>query len=143
VRPPWRYNYKCSAAGAVKIRCADAFIDARHGAGRLMVFSGFQTTFRMVSGLLRTMGIPYAELDGGNVRELDGAQQAFRMGRAPVLLVNASFYGAGMNLECATDVVFMHRMEPHMEEQVVGRAQRPGRTTRLTVWSLVFQNEQP
>ena len=108
---------------------------------RIMVFSDFMETFRPIVAMLEQLDISYVQLDGGNVRALDAAQDAFTSGRADVLLVNSAFYGAGMNLQCASDVVFMHRMTPAMEKQVVGRAQRPGRIGRLGVWWLLHENE--
>lgn len=124
-----------------KIEALGELLKTKMKNGRIIVFSDFQATFNQAAILLRRLGLTYTELDGGNVRELDAAQQDFRSGRAQVLLVNSAFYGAGMNLECATDVVFMHCMAPHMEKQVIGRAQRPGRTCQLAVWSLLYKNE--
>lgn len=124
-----------------KIEALGVLLKTKMKNGRIILFSDFQATFKQAAILLRRLGLTYTELDGGNVRELDAAQQDFRSGRAQVLLVNSAFYGAGMNLECATDVVFMHSMAPHMEKQVIGRAQRPGRTCQLAVWSLLYKNE--
>jgi len=130
-----RSNHKIEALGVL--------LKKKMKNGKIIVFSDFQATFSLVVTMLQCLDMTYTELDGGNVRELDAAQQDFRSGRAQVLLVNSAFYGAGMNLECATDIVFMHSMAPHMEKQVIGRAQRPGRTCQLAVWSLLYKNEVP
>ena len=48
----------------------------------------------------------------------------------------------GLNLENIRQV---HVMEPYWHEirieQVIGRAQRPGRTSQLKVWNLLYENE--
>lgn len=113
----------------------------RDSSPRIIVCSKYDDSFRVVKQQLRQLNIAYADLDGGNVRELDAAQQDFRCGRKPILLINTEFYGMGMNLECAKDIVFMHQMKPYMMKQVLGRAQRPGRQCQLKVWSLLFGNE--
>lgn len=132
-------------SSANKIAALKVLLEARMQASpdsmRIIVFSDYQGTFKPVVAMLRQLGLAHTELDGGNVSALDAAQRDFRLGHAKILLVNSEFYGAGMNLECAKDVVFMHLMTPHMEKQVVGRAQRPGRTCQLAVWSLMFNNE--
>ena len=50
-----------------------------------------------------------------------------------VLMLNASNFGAGHNIECATHVITLHSMTAAMDHQVVGRAQRWGRTAPLQV----------
>ena len=108
---------------------------------RAIIFSSYDDTFKSVVRELREIGMEHVEFDGGNVAALDAAQREFVSGRKKVLLVNAAFYCAGMNLQAASDVVLMHRMEPATEKQVIGRAQRPGREGTLRVWSVRHQNE--
>ncbi len=125
-----------------KVAALEALLaDAGAGGRRVIVFSDYDDSFKPVVAMLRRTGTRHVELDGGSVRALDEAQLAFVSGRAPVLLVNSAFYSAGMNLECASDVVFMHSMAAATEKQVVGRAQRPGRVGRLRVWQLLYANE--
>ena len=50
-------------------------------------------------------------------------------------------YGSGLNLENSTDLIIMHKMKPEYEEQVIGRAQRPGRKGVLNVWKILYENE--
>ena len=47
----------------------------------------------------------------------------------------------GMNLENTTDVIFYHKTETVMYKQVIGRAQRPGRTSCLNVHNLLYLQE--
>ncbi len=57
------------------------------------------------------------------------------------LLINSKHYGSGINLENTTDVVLFHKFEDQMEKQVIGRAQRIGRTTPLNVWYFLNESE--
>jgi len=77
----------------------------------------------------------------GTDDQVDKSIEGFKMGKITVLLLNAQYFGAGMNLQIATDVVIYHRFTKEMEEQVIGRAQRLGRTTPLTVYYLLHDNE--
>ena len=56
-------------------------------------------------------------------------------------MLNAEFFGAGMNLQMTTDLVIFHRFKQEMEEQIIGRAQRLGRKTPLNVYYLIHENE--
>jgi hypothetical protein len=56
-------------------------------------------------------------------------------------MTNSSLYGCGMNLQNTSDIVLLHKTNVTMKEQVIGRAQRPGRTSQLKVWELLHGNE--
>ena len=58
-----------------------------------------------------------------------------------VLLINIYNYGSGMNLQCATDIVMFHKFDKSIEQQVIGRGQRLGRTQPLNIHYLLNQNE--
>jgi hypothetical protein len=57
--------------------------------------------------------------------------------RGAALLINCNGYGSGMDMSCATDLVIL-RSVPRLEEQVVGRANRPPRTTQLRIWKFEY-----
>lgn len=73
--------------------------------------------------------------------EYEDALLSFHKGSADALLINATAYGNGLNLQCTTDLVNMHAMPENLQVQVIGRAQRPGRQGQLVVWNLVHGNE--
>jgi len=56
-------------------------------------------------------------------------------------MLNAQNFGAGMNLQCATDIIMYHRFTREMEEQIIGRGQRIGRKGILNVYYLIHENE--
>lgn len=57
------------------------------------------------------------------------------------LMVNSKYAASGMNLENTTDVVIWHTMSKAKITQIIGRAQRPGRTMPLRVHFLAHPNE--
>ena len=57
------------------------------------------------------------------------------------LMVNSKYAASGMNLENTTDVIIWHSMDSSKIGQIIGRAQRPGRTLPLRVHFLAYPNE--
>ena len=56
-------------------------------------------------------------------------------------MLNSRFFGSGLNLENSTDIILYHSMTPEITKQVIGRAQRPGRTQPLNIWNLRYSDE--
>jgi SNF2 family DNA or RNA helicase len=65
----------------------------------------------------------------------------FKAGKYNVLFLNARNMGAGLNIECASHVMLFHRMSSELENQIIGRANRLGRTASLEVVYLIHENE--
>ena len=108
----------------------------------ILVFAMWTGMFDNIRDQLDESGVDYVTLDGGNRREIDKAVDKYKGQRGCVMLGNASSFGRGLNLEHTTDVVLLHSISSKDWSQVVGRAQRPGRTQRLRVWELVYEGEQ-
>ena len=60
-----------------------------------------------------------------------------------IVLLNAKYFGAGLNVQCTDEIIIFHRMSTDLEAQVIGRAQRIGRTTPLIINYLCYTNEYP
>ena len=109
---------------------------------KVIIFSDYSKIFNTITELLKENCMRYVELDGGNVKALDKILNEYKAsGGARVLMLNSAFYGCGMNLENTTDIIFFHKTDRIMYEQVIGRAQRPGRAERLSVHNLLYLNE--
>jgi len=108
--------------------------------GKFLLFANFPQTFDKIKAELEKKQITYKILKGttGLVKK---TTDDFRDGKIRVIMLNAKFFGAGMNLQMATHVVIYHRFENDLEEQVIGRAQRLGRTESLNVLYLIHDNE--
>ncbi len=108
--------------------------------GSFMVFANYAETFTKIEMKLIELGIPYHILKG-QATTVKKFIEDFREKKVKVLMLNAQFFGAGMNLQMTTDLVIYHRFRAEMEEQIIGRAQRLGRTTPLNVYYLLHDNE--
>lgn len=103
--------------------------------GRMLVFSCHDASFETCKRFLLAEGVRFVELKGcASVRAR--VLEDFRTGLTNVLLLNSLTNGAGIDLQCATDVILYHSM-PAYSEQIVARANRVGRTLPLTVHHLV------
>lgn len=109
--------------------------------GKIIIFADYTSIFKDISRLLEKEKIKYVELDGGNIVSIDRDINEYKNGETRVLMTNSSLYGCGMNLQNTTDIVLLHKTKASMREQVIGRAQRPGRTSQLQVWELLHGNE--
>ena len=107
-----------------------------------LVFSQHDETFETIVIALKEHDISYSFLKG-NCVNVTQTMASFKNGDIRVLLINPEHYGSGMNLECTTDVIMFHKLESEMEKQVIGRANRYGRTSELNVWYLLHANEIP
>lgn len=82
-------------------------------------------------------------LDGGNQHLIQKYLNEYKNGDTQVLLLNSIIEGAGMNLENTDTLVFMHKTEDKFVQQVMGRAQRYGRSTPLNIVMLFNKSETP
>jgi hypothetical protein len=57
------------------------------------------------------------------------------------LLLNSNLYGCGLDLQITNDIVFLHKTDDNLKKQIIGRAQRPNRKTKLNIWHIMHENE--
>ena len=62
----------------------------------------------------------------------------YESGKTKILLLNATQYACGINLIATTDIIFFHKMNQELTNQIIGRAQRFGRTENLNVHYLLY-----
>ena len=106
-----------------------------------MLFSNYDRTFENIIKELSDNDIKYSKLTGSNV-VINSIIKRFESGEIKVLMLNALNYGSGLNLQMATDIIIYHELKIELETQVIGRAQRLGRTEPLNVYYLMHENEQ-
>ena len=108
---------------------------------KILIFSSYESTFTyVINNLLDRLQIKYASLKG-NSYHIDNIVKNYKQGDIQVLLINTKSYGSGLNLENTTDIIMFHKLDNEIEKQVIGRAQRMGRTNQLNVWYLLYENE--
>ena len=105
---------------------------------KYVIFASFDETLDHVEEAL--VGYRHLRLCG-SARDITSIVEQFRS-EDVVLLVNSQRACAGLNLEFATDLIFMHLMEENVLAQVVGRVQRIGRVNEATVHYLMYKNEE-
>jgi SNF2 family DNA or RNA helicase len=107
---------------------------------RVLMFSSYDASFTKLEDSLDEANIKYSMLNGSQAR-IAKLLREFKMGKYNVLFLNARNMGAGLNIECASHVMLFHRMSSELENQIIGRANRLGRTESLEVVYLIHENE--
>lgn len=106
---------------------------------KIIVFCDNGTLFDSMTKLGIELGKKVQSLDNQDVKIVTKVINDFGHNDTDILLIESNLYGCGLNLEMCTDLVLFHNMDN--EEQVIGRAQRPGRVCELMVHKLCYPNE--
>jgi hypothetical protein len=109
---------------------------------RIIIFSEYNNTFEIIKTLLNKNKLEYKEVKGSAdvIKNILSWYKDSEKSKK-ILLLNAKYYGSGLNLENTTDIILYHKMDKELEKQVIGRAQRFGRTSSLNIWELLYENE--
>ena len=108
---------------------------------KIIIFSDYPSIFYYIQIICNENNVEYIELEQGNIQDIDKCVNNYKYGNAKILLSNSTLFGCGMNFENSTDIIFVHKMDEDIEKQVIGRAQRMGRKTRLNIIYLQYENE--
>ncbi len=109
--------------------------------GKYLVFSKYDSGFMKLMRTLQDNDITSSELKG-NTAHMVNVLERFKTGQIKVILLNTNFAGSGIDISYATDVIIYHDMGI-AKHQAIGRAQRVGRNTVLTVHHLYYEHEMP
>jgi hypothetical protein len=124
-----------------KIQNLMLILEKRQPNSKFLIFSSYDNTFQQIAArLTNESSINFSYLKG-NKNHIKQKLIKYRESNLDVLLVNSSNYGSGLNLENTTDIIMFHKCDSEIEKQVIGRAQRSGRTGQLNIWYLVHDNE--
>ena len=63
----------------------------------------------------------------GHTGHIKSIIQDYKDNKVNILILNAKFFGSGLNLQMTDDIIIYHRMDKKLEKQVIGRGQRLGR----------------
>lgn len=107
---------------------------------KYLIFAGYDNTFHGIINEFILNGISHNKVSG-NSTVIEKTIDKFRNGQLTALLLNPNYYGCGMNLECTTDIIFYHKFSKDIERQIIGRAQRHGRKSRLKIHYLYYEHE--
>ena len=107
---------------------------------QVLVFMWNENTLNKLKHTLQSHHIPFRTI-AGKTQTIRRIVQWFDEGKIRILLVNATVHGCGLNLVRATDIVFFQKMHIELQNQLMGRAYRIGRTNELNVYRMMHSNE--
>lgn len=132
---------KMMTKGDNLIKIIKESVSSGGAAKKVLVFSSYVNTLNNIKDELLVAGIA-SHMIKGIATHINRVVEEFKAStETKVLLMNSDFCGAGINLENTTDVILMHKFQSDVESQIIGRAQRPGRTEPLNIHYLVHSNE--
>lgn len=103
--------------------------------GKFLIFSDYYKSFRPICKTLKNNNIQYAEIKG-TYETISKYINKFKYEDLNVIFLNSNFNGSGLNLQEATDIILYHEMSENKKIQILGRANRIGRTIPLHVHHL-------
>ena len=106
----------------------------------ILIFSEYEKSLYDIETMLKSKGLNYSQLQGQS-SHIDKTVRRFKDKEIPILLLNSRYFGSGLNLENTTHMFMFHKMKNHIDKQVIGRAQRPGRTEPLQLYRMCYSNE--
>ena len=109
---------------------------------KTIVFSSVFQAINEIDERFKRLNIKFIDLDGGSEALMARALVDFNTGNSKILLCHSAMFSCGANLEAAERIIFMHSVPKSMREQVIGRAQRPGRLESLEVVELKYGVER-
>ena len=110
------------------------------GKKKILIFSEYESSLQEIQPFLNNKNYKYNFLKGTSSK-ISKTVEKYKGNKLDILLLNSKYFGSGINLENTTHIFIYHKMKDHLEKQVIGRAQRPGRVGELTVYKLCYNNE--
>jgi hypothetical protein len=110
---------------------------------KTIIFSKFDESLNDMEKKMKENKISYKRL-GGTSYQIHAVATEFQdsYDGVNVLLINGEKYASGLNLQSATDLVFMHKiMDRNIESQIIGRIQRLGRVYKAHVHYILYDDE--
>ena len=103
--------------------------------GKFIIYSEYSETFETLKRILSDNEIIYTEMKGLKTqkqRNLD----SYKNGNINILLLTTLQYSAGIDLMNTTDIILYHNMPDAVKIQILGRANRIGRSIPLRIHHL-------
>ena len=113
---------------------------------KILIFSEYDASFKEIKGYIsQSTDYRFSELKG-TTTTINNIVRRYKLKASDpecidILLLNANYFGSGLNLENTSDIFLYHKMNESMTNQIIGRAQRPGRKKCLKVGKLCYDNE--
>ena len=119
----------------------EQLVSAIEGGHKVLVFSQFVSTLKILADELRASHIPFCYLDGSTKDRLGECNRFNRDPKIPVFLISLMAGGTGLNLTGA-DVVMHYDpwWNPAVEDQATDRAHRIGQKKTVYVMKMIASN---
>jgi|688.fasta_scaffold11018_8 hypothetical protein len=102
---------------------------------KFIIFSSYDQTFDQINSTLTDNNINFSTLRG-SIQQIQKTITDYKEGDLQVIFLNSKFTGSGINLQETTDIILYHDMSESTKTQLIGRANRIGRTLPLYVHQL-------
>ena len=99
---------------------------------KILLFSCHNSTFSNIKNFMQNDNILFKELKG-SIHSIENTISDFKNGKIKVLFLNSNYSGSGINFQECTDIIIFHDMSEDLKKQIIGRANRIGRTIPLKV----------
>jgi hypothetical protein len=107
---------------------------------RILISSGPTGNFQEILQVATQHKMSVRQLIG-NIQTKNKILDDFKKGTLNILYLPAYESGSGLNLIEVADMILYHKMPNGIEDQVIGRCQRLGRTKPLNLFKIYFENE--
>ena len=137
----YSFNKKeCEIENMNKIKLLEKILEI--AGNKIIIYSQFKGVANNIKTIATNINVDYLELDGGNIKDLDKILDNFKnKSNFKILIIDDTSFGVGLNIEYTTDIIFFNNIEHTVKEQLIGRAQRFGRTCKLNIWEFLYSNE--
>tara|TARA_B100001123_G_C14775705_1_gene814516 strand:- start:30 stop:539 length:510 start_codon:yes stop_codon:yes gene_type:complete len=108
---------------------------------KLLIFSNYDNSFVKSQEFLDSNNLNYSRISGTSATIQRTVETYKKSNDLNILLLNSRYSGSGINLENTTHIIVYHNMTSELTQQIIGRAQRPGRDSPLTIYRLMHENE--
>lgn len=139
-------NYKDAKSNDNKVKLLKKIekiielVKDNEGNKRFLIFSSYENSFEKISDSLKKNNINFSMLKGSTGR-IKNIIEDYKNNKINILLLNAKYFGSGLNLQMTSDIIIYHRMDKELEKQIIGRGQRLGRKGALRIYYLCHENE--
>ena len=108
---------------------------------RFLIFTNNYFLINSITKAFEKNEITYTILKGNN-NTINNRLKKYNRKEIQVLLLNAKYFGNGLNLQHTDEIYIFNNLTHEMEKQVIGRANRFGRKKPLVVNYVLYNNEK-
>jgi hypothetical protein len=108
---------------------------------KTIIFSEHRGIDKKLTDITLDKKMDFIELNSGNIKDIKNVLDTFKNTKIQILFISDINFGVGLNLEFVKNIIFFHKVNIDVLNQVVGRAQRYGRISQLNVYELNYKNE--